>query len=366
MRISRIIIIVLVAVVVVIVAVAAISVLMAPKQSSSAWVSAAEYPVQVGGTYGIGGQQCVNNTAYITCIGGQDIQSGPRSDIYYSSAISSSGGIASWTFDSANPYPQIINGESCVTYAGYVYCVGGMYDAGGDDVASSYYAPLASGGGVGNWSSTTSFPIPIDSQSCVAATGYIYCIGGDNETDGTEADAVATNSVWYAPLSASGLGSWNRTTGYPENVFFPSCFAAYGYVYCLGGADGNGNSLNAVYYAALSSSGVGTWTKTQSYPVKESGQACAFSSGYVYCVGGETAGGNSPSYTNAAYYAPVSISGIGAWKQEGVYPLSIGTTCVILSAHMYCVGGFDASTIGEESDVYYASLASLSGGTSSG
>jgi len=365
MRISRIIIIVLVVVVVAIVAVAAMSVLLTPKQSSSAWSAAADYPVQVGGTYGIAGQQCVNNTVYITCVGGQDIQSGPRSDIYYSSAITPSGGISTWTLDSSNPYPKIIDGESCVSYSGYVYCVGGTYDGAGDDVAASYYAPLASGGGVGNWSSTTAFPIPIDSQSCVAATGYIYCVGGDNETDGTNTDAVATNSVWYAQLSTSGIGSWERTTGYPENVFFPSCFTAYGNVYCLGGADGNDNSLNAVYFAALSSSGVGTWTKTQSYPMQESGQACAFSSGYVYCVGGETAGGSSPSYTNAVYYAPVSASGIGGWKQVGVYPLSIGTTCVVSSAHLYCVGGFDSSTEGVESDVNYASLASLSAGISS-
>jgi len=366
MRISRVIIIVLVVVVVVIIAVAASSIVLAPKQNSSAWSAAAEYPVQVGGTYGIAGQQCVNSTAYITCIGGQDIQSGPRSDIYYSSAVSTSGGIATWTLDSANPYPKIIDGESCVTYAGYVYCVGGTYDGAGDDVVASYYAPLASGGGVGNWSSTTPFPIPVDSQSCVAATGYMYCVGGDNETDGTNTDAVATNSVWYASLSASGLGTWTPTTGYPVNTFFPSCFSAYGYIYCLGGADENDNSLNAVYFAALSPSGVGTWAKTQPYPIQESGQACAFSSGYVYCVGGETSGGNSPSYTNAVYYAPVSPSGIGAWKQAGVYPLSVGTTCIISSAHIYCVGGFDSSTEGVESDVNYASLTSLSASTTSG
>jgi hypothetical protein len=286
--------------------------------------------------------------------------------VYTSSAISSSSNnITSWASDS-NHYPQSIHGQACVAYSGYLYCVGGTYDDNGDDVASSYYAPLSSGSGVGKWNTTTAYPIPIDTQSCVGSSGYIYCIGGSNETDGTNADSTSSNSVWYAPLSSSGIGSWSHSTAYPGNLYFQSCFAANGYVYCLGGADSSDNSQNADYYATLSSAGVGTWTKTTAYPVQLSGQACAISTGYIYCVGGETAGGSNPSYTNAAYYAPVSAGGMGTWKQAPSYPLSVGTTCVVSSGYMYCVGGFDASSAGENNAVYYASLASLSGAVTSG
>jgi hypothetical protein len=358
MRISRVVILVLVVVVVIVVAAFAFATLLAPKGNSSAWHLAARYPLQVSGAFGVAGQQCVNKTSYIYCTGGSDADGGARSDVFSASpASSASGNITSWA-SGPNPYPQNINGQACAAYSGYVYCVGGSFNANGDDVASSYYAPLGDNGTIGKWESTTAYPIPIDTQYCAAWTGYIYCVGGSNETDGTNADATATNSVWYAQASSSGIGSWVHTTSYPTNVYYPSCFVASGYIYCLGGADSSGNSVNSDYYASLSAQGVGVWTKTTAYPIQESGQACAFSSGYIYCVAGETAGGQNPTYSNAVYYASISGAGIGAWKQAGVYPLSVGTTCVVSSGYMYCVGGFDNSG-GESSRVYYASLSAL-------
>lgn len=350
-------------VIIAIVGLYAFDVLLGPTPSSSTWATAAGYPLQVSGAVGVAGQQCVNSTAYVYCIGGEDANGGPRSELYSTAAVSSSSGnITGWTSDS-NQYPQSTHGQACVTYSGYVYCIGGIHDDDDDDVAASYFAPLSSSGSIGQWSSTTAYPIPIDSHYCVASFGYVYCVGGVNETDGTNADSTYSNSVWYAPLSSSGIGSWSHSTPYPENVYLPSCFAASGFIYCLGGADNNGNALSTDYYAALSSAGVGTWTGTTAYPLQASGQACAISSGYIYCVGGQE---GQNSYTNAVYYAPVSSQGIGTWKQAGSYPLSVGTTCVISSGYMYCVGGFDGSSVGENNAVYYAALASLSGAAASG
>ena len=358
MKTSRIIIIVLVVVVIVVVAIYAVTALTAaPQLCTSTWNCAAGYPVQVGGTFAIAGEQCVSTTSSIYCIGGQDANTGPRNDVYYASAISSSGNVTGWTPNS-HAYPHYIDGESCVLSSGFVYCVGGSYNDNGDDVASSYYANVTASGSLGSWSSTTAYPIPVDSQSCVASSSYIYCVGGNNETDGSNADATATNSVWYAPLSPSGIGNWSLTTAYPSNDYYPSCFASGSDVYCLGGADSNDNSLGTAYYAPLSSSGVGAWASTNSYPVAGTGQACVISSADILCVGGETSGGSSPTYTNAVYYAPISSGGIGTWKQSTSYPVSVGTECVALSGDVYCVGGFESSN-GANNFVEYASLASL-------
>lgn len=367
MRISRTIILVLVVVIIAIAGLYAFAVLLGPTPAcTSTWDCAAGYPLQVSGAYGVAGQQCVNNATYVSCIGGEDANGRPRNEVYSSSAISlSSSGITSWTLGS-NHYPLNIHGQACVAYSGYAYCVGGTYDDNGDDIASSYYAPLGGGSAVGAWSSTTAYPVPIDSQYCTAWSGYVYCVGGNNETDGTNADSTPSNSAWYAQLSSSGIGSWNHSTAYPANLYFPSCFGANGYIYCLGGADSNNNSQSSDYYAALSSAGVGSWTRTTAYPTKLSGQSCAFSSGYIYCVGGQTTGGQHPAYTNAVYYAPVSSGGIGTWKQASDYPLSVETTCVISTGNMYCIGGFDGSSVGENNAVHYASLASLSGTYASG
>ncbi|MGA2665613.1 MAG: hypothetical protein ABSF83_11780, partial [Nitrososphaerales archaeon] len=184
MKLSRIIVVIVVIVIVALVALYAIAALTQSKAPSSVWATGADYPVQLGGTYAIAGQQCFANGSYVTCVGGQDYNAGPRSEVYSSSPISAaSANVTGWT--SGTQYPQDINGQSCVVDAGFVYCVGGTDDPNGDDTASSYYAPLTGeDGSVGAWNSTTAFPVPIDSQSCVGASGYVYCVGGNNETDG--------------------------------------------------------------------------------------------------------------------------------------------------------------------------------------
>jgi len=359
--------IILVIVVVVIIGIAALfvaSLFLAPSTTTAActspWNCASGYPLESSGTYAVGGQSCVSNATYVYCIGGVDYNSEPHNAVYYSSTAS--GNITSWTL---NPYayPQSINVQSCVISSGYVYCVGGSYDDNSDDTGLSYFAQISNAtGALGNWVATTSYPIPVDTQSCVASSSYIYCVGGDNETGGSSSNSVVTSSDWYAKLSSSGISSWNQTTSYPTNVYLPECATANSIIYCVGGADSNGNTLNNVYYAPLSGTGVGTWTQTTAYPVTESNQACVISQGNIYCIAGVTGEGSSnsnPSFTNAVYYAPISSGGVGTWKQAANYPISVQTTCAVSSNNVYCVGGFDGSSSGEDNSVDYASLTSL-------
>jgi hypothetical protein len=357
MKTSRMIIVVVVVVIVALIALSAIATLLAPANSSP-WKPAAGYPLQASDGIGVFGQQCVNSASYIYCVGGSDANGGPRNAVYASSAISSSSGnITSWTSD-LNQYPQTVYGQSCVASSGYVYCVGGTHDDAGDDIKASYYAPLSGNGVVGTWNVTTPFPIYVDSQSCVASSGFIYCVGGVGEAEGTNSTSYPNSHVYYAPLSSLGIGSWiNSTSSYPADIHLPSCFAADSFLYCVGGADGSGNAVSTDYYASISSSGVGAWTQTTAYPIVASGQACAISLGYVYCVGGV----GSSSYINTVYYATVSSGGIGTWTKAGNYAQSVFTDCVISSGYMYCVGGADSSQV--YGTTYYIPLEFLMGVT---
>jgi hypothetical protein len=360
LRISKL---VIVAVAILVIIVVALVAFMALQGSgppcTSTWNCAAGYPVQVSGSVAIAGQQCVNSLTEVVCIGGQDANGGPRNEVY-TAAFSSSGNITAWTLDS-NHYPRVINGQSCVLSGGYVYCVGGSYNANPDDVNSSYYAPLGARGIVGTWTSTTGFPIPADTESCVASSSYIYCVGGYNETDGTSVDFAPSNAVWFAKLSGLGISTWMKTTPYPTNFYIPTCVAGGGFVYCMAGIDENGNSVGATFFAALSASGVGAWTGTTAYPLPASGLDCVLPSTTIYCIGGVTAGGANPTFTSAVYSAQLSSSGISSWKSGPDYPLSVSTDCFSLSGNVYCVGGFDGSTLQENNAVKYAALASLSG-----
>ncbi len=356
MKISRIILIIVVVIVIGIVALFLYESLLAPVSSGSPeWVSGAQYPLNVGGSYGAGGQACVDSPSYIYCVGGTDANGAPRDDVFSSSPLSSSSiPLSSWTTD-PNVYPLTVTSSSCVQYNNNVYCVGGIIDDNLDDTADTYYASL-SDGIVGTWTPTTPYPIPIDTETCVASSGYIYCVAGDNQTGGFTENAVNSTSAYYAPFTSSGIGNWTLTNAYPSSVFYPDCYAAQGFIYCLGGVSPDDNSVNSVYYASLSSTGIGSWTETTGYPISASGQACTIVASTIYCVGGE---GNSGSYSNAVYYATLTSSGVGSWATGAAYPDSAVTDCEAVAGTMYCLGGFIANEPQVTSDVYYAPLSDI-------
>jgi hypothetical protein len=260
-------------------------------------------------------------------------------------------------------YPSNVTGQLCVTSTGYVYCVGGS----GTDAA--YFAPVSSSG-MGIWTSTTSYPQD-GSTACVASDGFIYCVG-NNEENGVTIS-------YYAPLSSSGIGAWVSTTNFPSvtvddqnmNVTLPlsvdSCAASQGYIYCVGLVPPIIRPPpDPVYYAPISSSGIGTWTSTTTYPTDAGGQPCVISSDYIYCVGGSFPtfpGETSNRATNEVDYAPILASGgLGTWTATTSYPLPIlGQSCAIAGNYLYCVGGYifvaDASSFdGLTNAAYFAEI----------
>ncbi len=360
MKVSRVFLVIVVVFLILLVAVFAYALLVSSSPSSK-WLQGTNYPLEVDDTLGVSGQECVNSTSYITCIGGIDVSGSPQAAVYVSSSVSStSANVSSWTLE-PTPYSEPVYAQACVASSGYVYCVGGTYDDVGDDLASSYYAPLGSTGVPGKWTATTSYPIAVDSQYCAASSGYMYCFGGYSEQNGQNATRALSSAIYYAPLSSSGIGNWTQAGSYPSDVYLPSCYSSEGNVYCIGGVDGNDDALNVVYFAPLTSAGVGTWTETTAYPVAGIGQACAFSSGYIYCVGADTPSG----FSSGVYYAPLTASGIGDWVQGASYPQGTWTDCLIVSSDMYCVGGLNSSSNGESGAVYYISLGSIVTSTTS-
>ena len=71
--------------------------------------------------------------------------------------------------------------------------------------------------------------------------------------------------VYYAPVSSTGIGAWQATTSYPVAMFEAGCSIYNGYIYCVGTI--SKSPYTQVYYAAISSTGIGAWTSTTSYPV---------------------------------------------------------------------------------------------------
>lgn len=180
-----------------------------------------------------------------------------------------------WT--ATTSYPIRAAGDSCVTYSGYVYCVGG-FDASGNDYDDAFYAQL-SPTGIGSWSAATQYPAAVDSTSCFTEAAAIYCVGGESST--TVFDDVYTTS-----MSPSGLGKWSSAAVYPHAIAGASCVVSSGYVYCVGGFNTSGEGSGATYYASVSS-GISAWMSTTPYPFSVYTVPCVAQAGYIFCVAGQ-------------------------------------------------------------------------------
>jgi len=232
---------------------------------------------------GIASQSCVTNSGFIYCVGGTTFPTGITDAVYF--APISSSGVGPWA--STTSYPVLVAEQN----SGFIYCVGGNSPLPTDAVS---FAPISSSG-VGPWTTsitspltTNPYPVPISEQSCVTNSGFIYCVGGTS--------IGITSAVFFAPISSSGVGSWASTTSYPFSIFAQSCVARASFVFCVGGFSSIGPTID-VFFAPISSSGVGTWTTTNSYPFTIFEQSCVTRASLIYCVGG-----NPPTGTSAVFF----------------------------------------------------------------
>ena len=207
-------------------------------------------------------------------------------------------GSGSWSSEAE--YPNSLAAISCVSYGGYVYCVGG-FDSNGDETSSTYYASTSSG--LTSWTGTTQYPVAVDSASCVVYAADIYCVAGETENGSNQNTPIS--DVYYAPLSSSGIGQWTAALSYPTDLAALSCASYSGYIYCVGGFDSNQDSSTDTYYSAVTSSGVTSWTNATPYPLAIDTSACVAYGGYVYCLSGTSDTSSSQGIVGSSYYTQV-------------------------------------------------------------
>jgi N-acetylneuraminic acid mutarotase len=326
----------------------------ASAESLGTWAPTGLYPDQLAGA------GCVAVSAVVYCVGGFDTNYNSYDDVNYAALNSS--GVGTWT--AGTSYPTAVDSASCVSVNSTIYCVGGEEDDGAVVLDNVYYTQVSPASGLsGSWSAGATYPQPTAATSCVVFAGYIYCVGGF-DSNGDE-----VSSSYYGQLTASGIESWSSTTAYPKAVDSESCVASGGYIFCVAGeveSGGNPNNpINNVYYAPLNSSGIGKWSSGPAYPASLAALSCVAYSGYVYCVGGFDS--NLLSGTGA-YYAPISSSGVGSWTSTTSYPVPIDTSpCVVSGTYLYCIGGESesSSSSSTQTTVNYVYFVNLGGSTSS-
>jgi hypothetical protein len=83
--------------------------------------------------------------------------------------------------------------------------------------------------------------------SCAIDSGSIICDGGLPVLT----DPTASDAIYSAPISASGVGHWSQAANYPTATL-ASCVVVSGNLYCVGGYAGPDNNWSdLVYYAPV-------------------------------------------------------------------------------------------------------------------
>ena len=138
-------------------------------------------------------------------------------------------------------------------------------------------------------------------------------------TSSNSINFATLGSVYYAPISNLGIGNWSQTTSYPIPIFGAGCSTFNDVIYCVGDAYPNATLSKRTYYSQILPSGeLGKWTQSTNYPIPLSYAGCVTSYGYIYCVGTYNS-----TYSQNSYYAPVSENGIGTWNQTTNYPIPL-------------------------------------------
>jgi hypothetical protein len=295
-------------------------------QPMPSWNSATNYPGNYDST------SCVQYGGDFYCLLGND--GGNQYNSIYYSIIQSGGGFGSWTRSYPNYPSNGVEDASCVVNNNYVYCVGGWGHTtftSYNDLNYVYYAPI-SATGIGSWTATNSYPVQTDDEQCVTYKGYIYCVGGSAST---------ATPAYYAQILNNGVSAWTLTNTYLNSMEYFDCDTYNGYIYCGGGATTSGTGVNFVYYAPLSSTGIGTWASVP-YPNPNGSTylSCDTTNGYIYCIGGGWGAYSGP--TPYFYYAPLlSTGGLGAWQTGSAYPVNVADMpCDDYGGYLYCIGGW--------------------------
>ena len=309
------------------------------------FMNATAYP------FPIQAQGCITYNYYIYCVAGYSYQTSLikyLTNTVYSAQIQN-GTVSAWT-QQLN-YPSNVYDHQCTGYSGYIYCIGGINDLSTASVVNSVFSASISGGTVGSWVLQGNYPMEIGQQQCEAYSGYIYCVGGASAGSNNE----VFNSVYSASISGGTVGSWVQQGNYPVPDADHTCTIYSGYIYCLGGQSAILNSrYTSVYSAPVSGGTVGTWTSETSYPVGLDGMSCNAYNGNIYCIGGDPANNIREQYI---YSAPISSGTVGSWSIVQNYNFGVGgTSCNAYGGYIYCVGGFDQPLVHDTYAVYSSQI----------
>lgn len=286
---------------------------------------------------------------YFYVAGGFDPTSGNVSTTYSAQAMSG-GGMGSWNTTTSYPIAEEI--IALPSYAG------NLWGCAGYNAVSSVYRATAGGGTVGTWNSDTAFPVPLAASAVVWSGANLFVLGG-------RASGVLSSTVYVNTMSGAGLtGSWTTTS--PIAVVLGDeggAISSAGYVYTFGGYTSTGMT-STIFSAPITGGTLGAWSSVGTLPQAVANPGTATDGSTAYVVGGED---SITDEVNTVYAVPLTAGGnIGSIATSSFPNGGIGPGAVFYSGYLYVFGGYKTTTATATNGVYSAPVSGTAvGGFSS-
>jgi hypothetical protein len=252
------------------------------------------------------------------------------------------------TWQSGSPLPQALAALGVVVNSGKLITLGGQNATGqtGTPVADVYNVAIGSGV-PGTWSSGGSLDQPTSSHGVVLVDGRVYVIGG-------RSGSSASANVRYALVDGAGnVANWRQTESLPKKSSLAGTAVSGGVIYVAGGYDGS-SERSEVYYARIGAGGVlSNWQSANSLPGALRGLTLTAANGYLYSVGGSD-GNNVSAHVNRAR---INADGsLGAWQQLADLPQPRERhATAVYNGRLVVIGGLSAG-LTSTNTVYAATL----------
>lgn len=139
---------------------------------------------------------------------------------------------------------------------------------------------------VSGWQTLNSFKLARRAPAAVAHNGYLYLVGG------IDGNANYVRTVEYAPILENGsLGTWQHTNPIIEGRFYNAVVAFNGFLYTLGGGSGLPGEQNypiaTVERAPINEDGsLGQWQKIGQMLTPRRGLKTVLHNNTLYAIGG--------------------------------------------------------------------------------
>jgi Tol biopolymer transport system component len=237
----------------------------------------------------------VVNNNYLYIIDGEAIEYSGNFNTVIRAKFNSDGTLGNWISEPSTNYAR--HGSAAVVVNGYIYLMGGA-DSGGARLNSVERAKINDDGSLGSWTLTSPMINSRWHVKAVADKGYIYAIGGANNSD----IYVSTATIERVIVNADGsLGTWEYTNHSIANPAAPAAVVNDHKLYISGGAppDSSGSSRDVISAQVNDDGSLGAWETVYSMNTSRHGHGMTCYGNYLYVTGGL-------SYLTGSYWLPIN------------------------------------------------------------